>query len=120
MNTSSRVDVVLAEAQPAGDEQVTAPTLQGVVDLGLTFIDAADVAPDPSRRIIVLAPTKHAGQKHADALSIVPVAIVTPRSPYGARGLTADGIVEADGLNDEERDALMAEVEPSLATSEVD
>lgn len=71
---------------------------------------------EPNRRIIVIAPTKQAGQKHADALSIDPVAIVTPRSPYGARGMVADEIVEAEGLTAEEHDALTIEVTPALAT----
>ncbi|UPL13025.1 hypothetical protein [Microbacterium galbinum] len=117
MNTSSRVDVVLAEAQPAGGEHATTPTLQSVVDLGLTFIDGADIAPDPSRRIIVLAPTKKRGLIEAERLGIEPVAVVTPRTPDGARGVEADEVVVADGLTVEESESLTLAVAPSLATS---
>ena len=109
-NTSNHVDVVVAEGEPMAGWEDLADVLGDQVE-------AVDVAPDPTRRIIVLAPTKLAGQEHADALSIDPVAIVTPRSPYGARGMVADEIVEADGLSPEERDALMIEVAPALATS---
>lgn len=118
MNTSSRVDVVLAEGTATGHEQATTPTLQGVVDLGLALIDTADVAPDPSRRIIMLAPTKKRGLIEAERLGIEPVAVVTPRTPDHARGVSADEVVVADGLTVEESESLMLEVAPSLATSE--
>lgn len=109
-NTSNRVDVVVAEGGPTASAEELAADI-------LDQIEAVDVAPDPTRLIIVLAPTKQAGQEHADALSIAPVAIVTPRSPYGARGMVADEIVEADGLTAEERDALTIEVAPALSTA---
>lgn len=112
-NTSNHVDVVVAEGEPVAGWEDLADVLGDPVEV-------VDVAPDPSRRIIVLAPTKRAGQEHAEALSLDPVAIATPRSPYGARGLVADGIVEADGLTAEERDALTLEVAPALATSGVE
>lgn len=105
-NTSNRVDVVIAD-HPAAVE----------VQHGEPIVEPVDVAPDPGRRIIVLAPTKQAGQEYAESLSIEPVAIVTPRSPYGARGMVADEIIEAEGLTAEERDALAVEVAPALATS---
>lgn len=106
MNISNRVDVIVAETSGA---LVEAPYDDPTVE-------AVDVAPDPHRRFIVLAPTKQAGQEHAESLSIEPVAIVTPRSPYGARGVVADEIVEAEGLTAEERDALTVEVALALAT----
>lgn len=112
-NTSNRVDVVVAEGEPMAGWEDLADVLGDQVE-------TVDVAPDPNSRIIVLAPTKQAGQEHAVALSITPVAIVTPRSPYGSRGMVADQIVEADGLSAEERDALMIEVAPALATSRVE
>jgi hypothetical protein len=113
MAISTHVDVIVAEGVPSSAHETRAHAL----DDAARTVEPVDVAPDPNRRIIVLAPTKHAGQEHADALSINPVAIVTPRSPYGARGMIADEIVEADGLSPEERDALMIEVAPTLANS---
>lgn len=110
MNTSNQVDVVVAEGEPVTGWEDLADVLGDPVE-------SVDVTTDPNRRIIVLAPTKQLGQEYADALSIDPVAIVTPRSPYGARGLVADGIVEADGLSSEELDALLIEAAPALATS---
>lgn len=114
MNISHRADVIIAspEFRADFDEQV-ANAREAIAN-----IEAVDIAPDPDRRIVVLAPTKQAGREHADALSIDPIAIVTPRSPYGARGSAADEIVEAEGLTAEERDALMIEVAPTLATSQ--
>lgn len=110
MNTSNRVDVVIAEVAPGVVE-----TLYG--DQGES-VEAVDVAPDPKRRIIVLAPSKKRGHAEALALGIEPVAIVTPRSLDAARGFIADEIVETPGLTDEERATLMAEVTPSLATTQ--
>lgn len=94
MNTSARVDVVLAGTR-------------------VTF-------PAPTR-IIVIAPTKEAGhtaatEAAADGAEIV--AIVTPRSHHAARGTTADEILEAEGLTEEQRVALLEEVTPALATTE--
>lgn len=110
MNTSNRVDVVIAEVGPE-----LADNLFG--DLGGS-VEAVDVAPDPKRRIIVLAPSKKRGHAEALALGIEPVAIVTPRSLDAARGFIADEIVETPGLTDEERGTLMAEAKPSLATTQ--
>lgn len=110
MNTSNRVDVVIAEA---GAELVE--ILYG--DQGES-VEAVDVAPDPKRRIIVLAPTKQAGQQHAESLGIEPVAVVTPRSPHASYGIIADEIVEAPELTAEVVAELMVQAAPSLATAE--
>lgn len=110
MNTSNRVDVVIAEVDP---EPVELPP----ADQGES-VEAVDVAPDPTRRIIVLAPTKAAGQEHAESLGIEPVAIVTPRSPHASYGIIADEIVEAPELTAEVVAELMVQAAPSLATTE--
>lgn len=110
MNVSAKVDVVMANAIPA--------LIATLVADGTP--EQADVRADPRRRIVILAPTKQLGTDEAQALGIDPVAIVTPRSPHGARGLIADQIVAADGLTPEERDALMVEVIPCLATSQAE
>lgn len=112
MAVSTRVDVVIAEGEP----------VHGWEDLADVLGDAeiVDVAPDPDRRFIVLAPTKQAGAEHAASQGIDPVAIVTPRSMYGARGLVVDEIIEAPGLSAEERAELMAETFPALATGSAD
>lgn len=109
VNTSNRVDVVIAETGP---EPVEAVKSEG------ESIEAVDVAPDPSRRIIVLAPTKAAGQEHAERLGLEPVAIVTPRSPHASYGIVADEIVEAPELTAEVVAELMVQAAPSLATTE--
>lgn len=108
-NTSNHADVVIAEGE----------LMHGWEDLADVLGDAEtmDVAPDPHRRFIVIAPTKVAGAAHAEIMGVDPVAIVTPRSPYGARGLVVDEIIEAPGLSTEERAELMAETFPALATS---
>lgn len=109
-NTSSRVDVVVAEGQaPAGGD---------LADLLVDPPQAVDVAPDRSRRIIVIAPTKQLGQEHAEALGIEPVAIVTPRSPEAARGITADEVIAEPTLDAGVLDVLMAQTLPSLTTTE--
>ena len=108
-NTSNRVDVVIAD-HPAAVE----------VQHGEPIVEAVDVAPDPHRRIIVLAPTKQAGQEYAESLSIEPVAIVTPRSPRASYGLAADEIVEAPDLTTDVVAELMMHAGPSLATSAVE
>lgn len=108
-NTSNRVDVVIADRPAAAEVQPGDPT-----------VEAVDVAPDPRRRIIVLAPTKQAGQEHAESLGIEPVAIVTPRSPRASYGLIADEIVEAPDLTAEVVADLMMHAGPSLATSGVE
>ncbi|WP_288870846.1 hypothetical protein [uncultured Microbacterium sp.] len=111
MNTSSRVDVVLAEGKP------TAATVEHTVT---EPVETADVTPDPSRRTIVLALTKQEGRETAEALGIEPVAIVTPRSPHASVGIVADAIIEAPGLDRAVVDELMVNAGPSLATSTVD
>lgn len=109
MNTSSRVDVVLAEGKLAEpDEQTTIATEP---------VEAADVTPDPSRRTIVLALTKQEGREVAEALGIEPVAIVTPRSPHASVGIVADAIIEAPGLDRDVVGELMKSAGPSLATT---
>lgn len=109
MSTSNRVDVVIAEV---GTESVV------ILDAGQgESVEAVDVAPDPKRRIIVLAPTKAAGQEHAESLGIEPVAIVTPRSPHASYGIVADEIVEAPELTAEVVADLMEHAGPSLATT---
>lgn len=111
MNTSNRVDVVVAEGEP----------MEGWEDLADVLgdpVQAVDVAPDPKRRIIVLAPTKAAGQAHAESLGIEPVAIVTPRSPRVSYGIIADEIVQAPDLTADVVAELMSQAGPSLATAE--
>lgn len=108
MNTSSRVDVVLAEGQP---------TETTVEQTATEPVETADVTPDPSRRTIVLAMTKQDGREVAEALGIDPVAIVTPRSPHASVGIIADAIVEAPGLDRAVVDELMENAGPSLATT---
>lgn len=50
--------------------------------------------PADTQTSLLLAPTKDAGAEHAKAFSIEPVAIFTPRRTDGARGLTADEILD--------------------------
>lgn len=107
VNTSNRVDVVIADS----------PVLAEVLHDG-PILEAVDVAPVPERRVIVLAPTKQAGQRYAESLGIEPAAIVTPRSPHASRGIMADEIVEAPGLIAEVVAGLMTDAAPSLATTE--
>ena len=116
MNTSNYADVIIAspEFRADFDEQVANAREE------IANVEHVDVAPDPDRRFIVLAPTKHAGAEHAEAQGIDPVAIVTPRSMHGARGIIADEIIEAPGLSTEERAELMAEASPALATNSAD
>lgn len=109
MGISSRVDVVMADGEPD-----TTPLEAGVQETP----EQVDVAPDPNARIILLAPTKALGEEHAVALGLNPVAIVTPRSPHAANGMTADHIIEADGLTSDEREALLVHAGPALATTE--
>lgn len=110
-NTSNRADVVIASGDAAESHPAGAVVEQP---------EALDVAPDPKRRIIVIAPSKKRGHVEAVALGIEPVAIVTPRSLEAARGFIADEIVETPGLTAEERETLLAEVAPSLATRGVE
>ncbi|WP_156145883.1 hypothetical protein [Microbacterium sp. MEJ108Y] len=109
MNTSNRVDVVIAEIDPEAVEITYGDQGESV--------EAVDVAPYPTRRIIVLAPTKQAGQEHAESLGIEPVAIVTPRSPHASYGMVADEIAEAPGLSVDVVGELMQHAGPSLATT---
>ncbi|WP_143187127.1 hypothetical protein [Microbacterium sp. AR7-10] len=109
MNSSHRADVIIADGDPTPEQGQLAEMSEPV--------EAADVAPDPARRFIVLAPTKQAGAEYAENMGIHPVAIVTPRSPHGARGITADEIIEADGLTATEHTDLMTEVMPALYTT---
>ncbi|WP_030147693.1 MULTISPECIES: hypothetical protein [Mycetocola] len=96
MNVSAQVDVVVAAA-------ATSPAAAH-----------PDPVAEPARRVIVLAPNKTEGYDEARALGIEPVAVVTPRSPHGARGLTADRILETSNLTPELREALMRDVSPAL------
>lgn len=109
MNTVHKVDVVIASSDRVGGPREAAA-------LG-DDVEAVDVAPDPKRRIIVLAPTKQVGQRHVDSLGIEPVAVVTPRSPHASRGITADEIVEAPGLSAEVAAGLMMDAAPALDTT---
>lgn len=112
-NNSNRVDVVVAKGAPTASAEYVAAD-------GLGQIEAIDVAPEGASRIILLAPTKQAGQEYAESLSIEPVAIVTPRSPRASYGLTADEIVEAPDLTPDVVADLMMHAGPSLATSGVE
>lgn len=113
MKTSQRVDVVVAAGAsgPIDDAQRGAEA---------ELVDAADVAPALSRRIIVLALTKQQGRETAEAHGVEPVAIVTPRSPHASVGIIADAIIEAPGLDRSVVDELMGNAGPSLATCTVD
>lgn len=81
-------------------------------------IETVDVAPDASRRIVIVARTKVLGAELAEARKIDPVAIVTPRTPQAAYGISADDIVWADDLTAEERAELEPRVLPVLATTQ--
>lgn len=107
MGISHHIDIFTAdapksEAPPAPHQQTPEPVA---------------VAPDPALRIIIVAKTKTAGTSMAAASGIEPAAIVTPRAPHAARGLTADDIIWANNLTHEERTTLEPEVLPALATS---
>lgn len=68
-------------------------------------------------RVIVIAGDKRSGYQEARNLDIKPVAVVTPRSPHAAHGITADRIMEATSLTIEQRERLLPDVLPALATS---
>ncbi len=105
MNPRHTVDVVMA---PATDHEP-------VQDVELQpEPEHADVAPDPNRRLILVAPTKIRGEHEARALGITPLVIVTPRTPDAARGYTADDIVWSDDLTAEEKQNLTPHVAPAL------
>ena len=108
MRISNQVDVVVAEGEPGTTPAIPAPAPEP---------DGVDVAPDPHRRIIVLAPTKDIGYSEARAVGIEPVAVVTPRTLHAARGIVADAMWDAPGLTVEEREALGPHVLPSLVTT---
>ncbi|MDI9889960.1 hypothetical protein [Microbacterium sp. IEGM 1404] len=110
MTISSRVDVVMAGDHIEGYEDVAG-------FLG-NAVETVEVAPDSRRRIVVVARTKVLGAELAEARKIEPVAIVTPRSPQAAYGITADDIVWADDLTTEERAELEPHVLPVLATTQ--
>lgn len=109
MNTSSRVDVVLAAGKPTETDEQT--------NIATEPVETVDLTPDPSRRTIVLALTKREGREVAEALGIEPVAIVTPRSPHASVGVVADAIIQAPGLDRDVVDELMKSAGPSLATT---
>lgn len=111
MNTSNHVDVVIAEGAP----------MAGWEDLADVLGDpneTVDVAPDPARRIIVVAQTKTAGAEEARERGFDPIAVVTPRSPHAAYGLVADDVMWSDALTDGDRAELEPHVLPSLATTQ--
>jgi hypothetical protein len=68
----------------------------------------------PPPRVIVVAGDKQSGYTEARNLGIEPVAVVTPRSPHAARGLTADQIMEATSLTIEWRERLLPDVLPCI------
>lgn len=68
-------------------------------------------------RVIVLAGDKRSGYHETRNLGIEPVAVVTPRAPYAARGKVADRIMEATSLTAKHREALLPEVLPCTYTS---
>lgn len=110
MNISNKVDAVIA----TGDRN---DVDEDAVNLLGNDIESMDVAPDPQRRIILLAPTKQEGREYAESLGIEPVAIVTPRSPHASVGMIADEIIEAPDLPAEVVAELMVHAGPSLATT---
>jgi len=107
MHRNARVDVVIAESEPAE------PTLKVPVTP-----EHVDVAPDPRRRIVLVSRTKDRGAEDAAALGIEPVAIVTPRTPHAARGITADEIIWADDITAEERETLTPHITPTIIATE--
>jgi len=68
-------------------------------------------------RIIVLAPTVAIGKSEAHDWGVTPVAIVTPRNPEAAHGMTADRIACTFGLTPEEREQLLPSVLPCVTTA---
>lgn len=102
------VDVVIATGTPA-PSKLTIPS-------GPT--ETVDVAPDAARRIVVVATTMMRARAIAQARGINRPIIVTPRSPEGARGVTADEIVWDEDLTHEERADLEPQVLPATATTQ--
>jgi len=111
MNTSHKVDVIVATDGPAPELDYQEPAEP---------IEQVDVTPDPHRRIIFLAETKQAGYDEARALGIEPVAVITPRSLDAARGIEADALMDSSTLAPEMRDQLLPHALPSIATTETD
>lgn len=68
----------------------------------------------PAERVIIAASSKARADDMARAHGINPVAIVTPRSPHGVRGMTADTVIYDDTLTQEQRDMLRAQATPAL------
>jgi hypothetical protein len=106
VNTSHHVDIVIERDEP-----------EAAAMFGIPEPDHADVAPDPRRRVIILAPTKQAGHEEARTLGIDPVAVITPRSIDAARGLGADDIIASASLSHDQRDELLTHALPSIATT---
>ena len=109
MNNSNRVDVVMAPSTDAEGRDTTG--------LYVDSIETVDVSPDPTARIVVVAHSKAAGAELAEAQGFTPVAVVTPRSLHAARGITADSVVWADDITDEQRATMAEHVAPSLSTT---
>lgn len=101
----NHVDVVTATSTPA----------PAALSLTSEPNETVDVAPDAGRRIVIVARTKVLGAELAEARKIDPVAIVTPRTPQAAYGISADDIVWADDLSTEERASLEPQLLPTLA-----
>jgi hypothetical protein len=80
---------------------------------------SSHVAPNASSRIVIVARTKVLGAELAEARRITPVAIVTPRTPQAAYGISADDIVWADDLTTEARADLEPHVLPLTAAARV-
>jgi len=70
-----------------------------------------------SKRFIVLAATKRAGEQATKILGINTVAIITPRTKYAAYGISADCIHDDSSLTPHHRDELVAYARPSIATT---
>lgn len=63
-----------------------------------------------SRKLIVIAETKEAGEKRYPTATVV----VTPKSPNGARGMSGAKVIVMDAMRDHEKlDELLAVVQPA-------
>lgn len=109
MINSNRVDVVMATGTDFGDRDTSG--------LYVDNTETVDVSPVPTARIIVVAHSKAAGGELAEAQGFTPVAVVTPRSMHAAYGITADSVVWADDITDEQRVTMAEHVAPSLTTT---
>lgn len=112
MSNSHRADVIVAESDTRVDGHLD--------ESSTTVIPAADVAPDPARRIIMVAATKAAGSDEARERGFEPIAVVTPRSPHAAYGLVADDIVWSDALTADDRATLEPHVLPAIALTKAE